>query len=223
MQMHGRSTRRDRTVPIARSPRLFRLILLRVEWRVPMRQQKTREKVIYCRYSSDLQRVDSNADQERRCRDGLTRKGIADEGFVVICDEAISGTSEKRPGLDRIMELMRAGQLGMPVVSEQSRFSHGDNAKATIKDIVFHGGRFISIAEDIDTDRKGWQMHAGISELHHARSNKDSAERVRGGQEGRILDGNGSAGDFPFGYASVFTGPKSALKDIGRGARPRQA
>ena len=32
--------------------------------------------VILVRFSSELQRTDSNTDQERRCREGLERKGI---------------------------------------------------------------------------------------------------------------------------------------------------
>jgi hypothetical protein len=35
-----------------------------------------RVDVICCRFSSELQRAESNVDQERRCRDGLGRKSI---------------------------------------------------------------------------------------------------------------------------------------------------
>ena len=169
-----------------------------------------KEDIIYTRFSSDLQRTDSNADQERRCRDGLSRLGIADSHFRIIPDEAVSGASEARPGFEEIKQLIRSRRLGLLVVSEQSRLSRGDNAKSIIKDIVFQGGRFISIAEGIDTDRKGWQLLVGFSQLHHSRSNDDAAERVRGGQEGRVLDGNGSAGDYPYGYCSQYVDPIAA-------------
>ncbi len=52
--------------------------------------------VFYCRFSSELQRTESIKDQERRCRDGLERLGIAHDHFIVIKDEAISGTQESR-------------------------------------------------------------------------------------------------------------------------------
>lgn len=153
--------------------------------------------VIYCRYSSELQRSESITDQERRCRDGLDRMGIPHGHFVLIPDEAVSGTQENRPGLDRIKILIKAKRLGTLVVTEQSRLTRADNAKSIIKDIVHGGGRFISITEGIDTDKKGWGMLVGFTEMHHSRSNEDTAERVRGGQEGRVLDGDGSAGDYP--------------------------
>ncbi|CAN5773528.1 hypothetical protein BH20VER1_BH20VER1_31780 [soil metagenome] len=50
--------------------------------------------VIYCRFSSELQREDSIKDQERRCRDGLERMGIPHTHFQLVKDEAISGTSD---------------------------------------------------------------------------------------------------------------------------------
>lgn len=181
---------------------------------------ETKTDVIYCRYSSELQRDDSIKDQERRCRDGLERMRIPHGHFKLIKDEAISGTQDSRPGFDEIKDLMRSGRLGKLVVTEQSRLSRGDNAKALIKDILFHGGRFISITEGIDTDKKGWQLIVGFTEIHHSRSNDDTAERVRGGQEGRVLDGDGSAGDFPYGHRSEYIDPKAALSYRGRGPKP---
>ena len=100
-----------------------------------------RVNVIYCRYSSELQRVESISDQERRCREHLRRLDIPDEGFIVLADEAISGALESRPQFDRLKELVYSKRLGIVVVTEQSRLSRGDNAKALIKDMVFHGGR----------------------------------------------------------------------------------
>lgn len=178
--------------------------------------------VLYCRFSTELQRTESNADQERRCRDGLDRRGIDHSRFTVIADEAISGESEDRPGFKQLKKLIYSGRLGLLVVSEQSRLSRGDNAKGLIKDIVFHGGRFISVSEGIDTAQKGWKTLVGLNEIHHARSNEDTAERVRGGQEGRVHDGNGSAGDFPFGYRSEFADPAAAAAYRGRGPKPKK-
>lgn len=116
---------------------------------------KTKIDGIYCRFSSELQREDSILDQERRCRDGLQRMDLQHRHFRLIKDEAISGTSERRQGFQQIKSLIAAGKLGLLVVAEQSRLTRGDNAKALIENIVFQGGRFISIAEGIDTDRKG--------------------------------------------------------------------
>jgi DNA invertase Pin-like site-specific DNA recombinase len=137
-------------------------------------------------------------------------------------DEAVTGVLDSRPAFDRLMQLIKGKRLGMLVVTEQSRLSRSENAMPVIKDVVFHGGRFISITEGVDTDKKGWQLLVSISEVHHARSNVDTAERVRGGQEGRIRDGNGSAGDFCYGYRSEFEDPAAAVAYCGRGPKPKR-
>jgi DNA invertase Pin-like site-specific DNA recombinase len=178
--------------------------------------------VIYARFSSELQRTESIQDQVRRCREALTRMGIDPGSFIVLADEAVSGTPDSRPAFDVLKALLYDKRLGSVVVSEQSRLSRGDNAKALVKDIVFHGGRFISVAEGVDTSRKGWRSIVGLSEIHHARSSEDTAERVRGGQEGRVRDGNGSAGDFPYGYASEYAEPVAAAAYRGRGPKPKR-
>jgi len=119
---------------------------------------------------------------------GLERMGIAHDHFELVKDEAISGTQDSRPDYDQLKELIRPGRLGKLVVTEQSRLTRGDNAKSMIKDIVFNGGRFISITEGIDTEKKGWQMLVGFTEIHHSRSNEDTAE-ARARRAGRSRAG----------------------------------
>ena len=65
-------------------------------------------------------------------------------------------------------------------------------------------------------------MIVGISEIHHSHSNDDTADRVRGAQEGRVRDKNGSAGDFCYGYASEFEDPVAAAAYRGRGPKPKR-
>jgi len=52
----------------------------------------SKKVVIYSRYSSEMQRTDSCADQEREVRTGLARLGIPAGDAIVIRDEAQSGT-----------------------------------------------------------------------------------------------------------------------------------
>jgi hypothetical protein len=122
-----------------------------------------------------LRRTESNRDQERRCREHLDRIGIPREHFVVLADEAISGTTDSRPASDKAKELAYSRRLRTSVSTEQSRVSRGDNAKAFIMDVVFYGGRFITVTDGIDTTRKGWKTLVGISEIHPSRSKEDTA------------------------------------------------
>jgi len=181
-----------------------------------------RVNVIYARFSSELQRDDSITDQERRCRDHLARMGFDPRAFCLVADEAISGTVDSRPGFDRVKSLVHSNRLGTLISTELSRISQGDNTKSFLKDIVFHGGRYISVSENIDTTRRGWRLTAGFSEMHHSQVNEETADRVRGGQGGRKLDRNGSAGDFPYGYGSEYVDPQAALAYHGRGPKPRK-
>lgn len=148
--------------------------------------------------------------------------GISHADFIVLADEAMRGSLESRPAFDRVKGFLYADRIGILVVTEQSRLSRGDNVKSLIKDLVFRGGRFISITEGIDTNLKGWKMIVGISEIHHSRANDDIAERVRGGLEGRVRDGNGSAGDYPYGYISEFVDLAAAVQYRGRGPKPKK-
>ena len=63
--------------------------------------------VIYARYSTDLQREASIADQVRICRQRIER-----EGWTLIAtynDAATSGASRLRPGYQKLLEDARAG------------------------------------------------------------------------------------------------------------------
>ena len=93
--------------------------------------------VVYCRYSSDMQRPDSCADQERAIRIGLARLGVNADGAVVIRDEAESGTKVTRDGFQQLSELAARGAVAILAVDDQSRLTRAENAYAFIQDLVF--------------------------------------------------------------------------------------
>jgi DNA invertase Pin-like site-specific DNA recombinase len=64
---------------------------------------------IYARYSSDLQSAASIEDQTRLCRDYAVRAGWA--VTQVFEDRAISGGSVIRPGYQRLLEAVLAGEV----------------------------------------------------------------------------------------------------------------
>ena len=59
---------------------------------------------IYARYSSDLQRQSSIADQLRKCNEFGQGQGWVPGKASLYIDEAISGVSTERPGLQRMMQ-----------------------------------------------------------------------------------------------------------------------
>lgn len=163
-----------------------------------------RRNYIYTRYSTEMQHTRSCEDQARVVRKGLADRGIDPDTFEVVPDEAMVGSREDRPGYQRLQQQIDAGEVGLLAVDQLSRLTRGSNAVALIENLRFHGGRFIAIADNIDTDTDGWHLNAGMLQVinHHAKN--DRAHAVRRGQQGRVLDGLGSAGDVPFGYDTVY-------------------
>ena len=186
-----------------------------------MSSTKKRWTVIYVRFSDENQRRDSCADQERECRHHLRQMGLDTQDVLVISDEAVSGKRDDREGFLRLRQMMERGEIDVLVVDDQSRFSRGLNAKALVQDLVYHGGRFISVNEGTDTARPGWEETVGFAELRHSMSSTDTGRRIRRGQCGRVLDGNGSLGDFPFGYKSQFA-ENNWQEQVERGQRPKK-
>jgi DNA invertase Pin-like site-specific DNA recombinase len=177
--------------------------------------------VIYCRYSSDMQRPDSCADQERTVRAALARLGLSGADAVVIYDEAESGTKTARDGFQRVRAMVARGEVAVLAVDDQSRLTRADNAYAFVKDLVFAGGRFVSTGEGIDTAVPAWELKVQVLQLHHGQTVRDLQHRVHRGQRGRV-EADGSAGDFPFGYESYYLDPAWAEQLARRGPKPKK-
>ncbi len=178
--------------------------------------------VILTRFSTDMQRSESCDDQEREVKAVLMRLGVPLNNLLVLRDEAESGTKINRDAFVHLMGMVRAGSVRLLAVDDQARFSRADQAFSLINDVVFHGGRFISTGESIDTDEEGWQLKVKVMELHNSTTVRELARRVRRGQKGRVLDGNGSAGDYCFGYRSQFVDSNWAELLAARGPKPKK-
>lgn len=177
--------------------------------------------VIYCRYSSDMQRADSCIDQERQVRAALARLGVVGLEVVVINDEAESGTKTARDGFRQLCDMVARGEVAVLAVDDQSRLTRAENAYAFIQDLVFAGGRFVSTGEGIDTAAGGWELKVQVLQLHHGQTVRDLQNRVHRGQEGRVV-ADGSAGDFPFGYESYYLDADWAAQLARRGPKPKK-
>jgi DNA invertase Pin-like site-specific DNA recombinase len=101
---------------------------------------------IYARYSSDLQRPSSTSDQLRKCEEfGLAQGWIRDELFV---DEAISGTSAERPGLQQMLSraLLPRRSFDIILVDDTSRISRSlPDAVRLFEKLRFAGIRVIAV------------------------------------------------------------------------------
>jgi site-specific DNA recombinase len=57
----------------------------------------------YSRFSTDLQREESNTDQQRKCRERAEENGHQIPSALEFNDEAVSGTKLRRVGLDAMI------------------------------------------------------------------------------------------------------------------------
>jgi len=176
----------------------------------------------YARFSSDLQSQESNADQQRQCRDkaGLNRHRISEE--LEFSDEAVSGTKRHRAGLDALLEAAEARRIKVLYFHSLSRLSRESVITLPLlKHLVYNCGvRIISVTEGIDSNDTSWEVIAHVMSLVHQQYLKELAVNVFRGQEGAVLAGF-SLGDYCFGYASVPI-PGSEKGRRGRNAKPRK-
>ena len=168
----------------------------------------------YSRYSSDLQREESNADQQRKCREAAERNGHQMAPEREFADEAVSGTKLVRDGLGALMRAAAAGLFDVLYFHNLSRLARQSViSMPMLKQLVYvHRVRVISVTEGIDSDREGWDMMAAMLSIQHERYIKDLGDNVFRGQEGKVLAAY-SVGDYCFGYGSI---PAPGFENQGR-------
>lgn len=177
----------------------------------------------YARYSSDSQREESIADQQRTCHElaEQNRHRILPE--FEYGDEAVSGTKRRRAGLDAMLRDAEAGEFQVLYFHSLSRLSRESViTMPMLKRLVYtYKVRIISVTEGIDSARDNWEVIASIMSLMHERYIKELAENVFRGQEGAVLAGL-CVGDYRFGYSSEPI-PGSEKTRKGRNPKPRMA
>lgn len=176
----------------------------------------------YSRFSSDRQRDESIADQQRRCREKAAANGHMISPEWEFSDEAVSGTKRHRDGLDAMLAAAAAGRFKVLYLYSLSRLSRESViTMPLLKELVYnHGVRVISLTEGIDSHDTAWELIAHIMSIVHEQYLKDLAESVLRGQEGAVL-ANFSIGDHCFGYTSIAI-PGSEQGRRGRKAKPRK-
>ena len=176
----------------------------------------------YARFSSDLQREESNADQQRTCRDAAERNGHRILSELEFADAAVSGTKLHREGLDAMLRAAEAGEFQVLYFFSLSRLARESViSMPVLKRLVYvYKVRIISVTEGIDSARDNWEVIASIMSLMHERHIKELAVSVFRGQESDVLN-ELCVGDYRFGYTSESI-PGSETTRRGRNAKPRK-
>jgi len=100
----------------------------------------------YARYSSDQQRAESIADQQRICREFTAGRGWS--LVAEFTDAAASGATLLRHGLQALMRASMAGDVDIVVAESLDRFSRDqEDTAGFFKRLRFAGVRIFTLAE----------------------------------------------------------------------------
>lgn len=156
---------------------------------------------IYTRYSSAAQRESSTADQRRNCE-----RRIEAEGFTVaghFSDEAISGSTNRRPGYTAMLKAAEHGEFDALVVDDLSRLARDQvEQEQTIRRLEFRGLRIIGVCDGYDSTSKGRKLHRAVKGLMNEVYLDDLRDKTHRGLEGQALR-KFSAGGKAYGYRPV--------------------
>ena len=169
---------------------------------------------IYARYSSDRQSETSAEDQVRECRARAEREGweIAD----VYVDLAISGASNRRPGMTAMIADASAGGFEVVLAEALDRVARNQADIATIfQKLAFANVRIETLSEGAINE-----LHIGLKVTMGALFLKELADKVRRGQRGALSRGK-IPGGLCYGYEVVRElGPHGELIAGGAGSCP---
>ena len=116
---------------------------------------------IYARYSTDNQREASIADQVRLCRLHAERQGW--QVAAVHADQALSGATMLRPGVQALLEAARQHRFDVVLAEAIDRLSRDQEDVAAIyKRLHFHGVTIVTVSEGEITPLHVGLVSAGV-------------------------------------------------------------
>jgi site-specific DNA recombinase len=176
---------------------------------------------IYARYSSDLQRETSIADQIRKCREYADCQGWSVLQEYVRFDEAVSGASiSGRNALQTLIKEAKRRPLPFDrvLVDDTSRLARNIEDALRVTEILrFQGVYVTSVSQGIDSQQKSARQLLTLHGMMDEQFLVGLADKVHRGQEGRILKGL-VAGGRCFGYRNVAIEDPTKISKYGRPA-----
>lgn len=158
----------------------------------------------YARYSTDRQSPLSIEDQIRKCREFAQHKKWEFLEQNIYSDEAISGTTDNRAGLKRLMAdaTAPAHPFDAILVDDTSRLSRklGDSLRI-FEQLHFVGVRVVFVSQGIDTKSEQAEVLLATHGIVDSLYIRELAKKVYRGVEGRALKGMHPGGRC-FGYRS---------------------
>jgi site-specific DNA recombinase len=147
--------------------------------------------VLYMRVSGEEQKKKGYSLSDQR---EALRVWCGAEGYEVleeVEDGAWSGAYLVRPGLDRVRDLVEAGDVDVVVTLFRDRLARGVYAQLLKEEFAEHGTKLVALNAQLDDSPEG-ELHGGILDQFAAYERAKIAERTRRGKlrrarEGKIL------------------------------------
>ena len=160
---------------------------------------------IYARYSSEKQNANSVEDQIRKCREHATKNGWTVLENHIYRDAAISGASDNRDGLKRMLAAASAHPPAFSclLVDDSSRLSRSvGDADRLVKELRFAGVKICYVAQGFDSESESagllTAVFGGINEQYLVDLGKKTFRGVEGLARRRLHTGGRC-----FGYKNV--------------------
>ena len=173
---------------------------------------------IYARFSSEKQSPLSIEDQVRKCREYAEQRGWTVLDSHVYSDEAVSGATDDRCGLRRMLVAATSKEKPFDVVlvDDTSRMSRTLKDSFTIHDeLRFAGVRLVFVSQGIDTDSEQAEVLLATHGIVDSLYLKELGKKVHRGVEGKALNGLHTGGRC-FGYRNVPIEDPSRVDQHGR-------
>ena len=165
---------------------------------------------LYLRLSDEDDREFQESNSITSQREILTNyvrnhKEFADYRAVEFCDDWYSGTNFARPGVQKMLEQVKAGVISVIMVKDFSRFGRNYIEVGNYLEQVFPflGIRFISVNDEFDSgvaDFSGEFFDVAFKNLVHDLYSKDLSEKIISVRQMKARQGKFITPYAPYGY-----------------------
>lgn len=127
------------------------------------------------------------------------------DSFEEIADDGYSGTTMRRPGMNKLLKLVEQGKVRTVIVRDLSRFARNYLEAGHYLEFIFpaYGVRFISINDHFDSDAVGEStggLELAIRNLINQMYSKDISRKIKSAVDIKKMNGEYVYGTAPFGY-----------------------
>jgi len=156
---------------------------------------------LYCRLSKeDFDAEESNSIVHQK---EILTKYAKDHGFgntKFFVDDGVSGTLFSRPGLDALLDEVRAGNVATVIVKDQSRIGR-DVLEVGLLKRTFdeHDVRFIAANDNLDT-ANGFDIMSIFRDVFNEWFVADTSKKIRAVLKTKALNGKHANSVAPYGY-----------------------